>query len=268
MKRTGFDTVRDMVGALSPAGETSGYDLALGPCAIESEQQLAECAAAARDAGATYLRGGAIKLRTKAESFHGHGPTAFRWLGEIARDHGLKAVSEVTRAGDVDEAAIHLDALQIGARSMWNFELLEAAAQSGRLVVLKRGLGATTIDWLAAAARLQGYGADRVVMCERGNASADPASRNCVDISVLAFLVTETPLPIWLDASHTAGDPRVALALLQCARALGVAGAMAEIHPDPALATCDAEQAIAISALPGAGMTRAAVKFAAAANAL
>lgn len=249
MRTTGFDLVREAMSDLSPSGDRRTYDLILGPCAIESEQQLSACAVAASEAGATYLRGGAIKLRTKTSSFQGHGSTAFRWLGDIARDNGLKAVSEVTCATQVAEAATHLDAIQIGARSMWNFELLQAAARSGRTIVLKRGLGATTLDWLAAAARLQSYGASEIVLCERGNASADAASRNCVDISVLVFLAAEAPLPVWLDVSHTAGDPSVALTLLQCAHAFGVAGAMAEIHPDPSSALCDAEQAIGLAEL-------------------
>jgi 3-deoxy-7-phosphoheptulonate synthase len=220
------------------------FDLVLGPCAIESVGQLEECARVAKAVGATFLRGGAIKLRTRHGSFEGLGGTAWGTLSEIARANGLRAVSEVTTASDIDIASQNLDAIQIGARCMWNFDLLRAAAASHRTVVLKRGMGASTHEWLAAAERLQAYGCNDVVLCERGGRGNEPASRNAIDISVLAFLTDEVPLPVWLDVSHSAGDPEVALSLLQRARSFGLSGAMAEIHPNPAQALCDGDQAI------------------------
>ncbi|MGR0188391.1 hypothetical protein [Azospirillum aestuarii] len=228
------------------------FDLILGPCAIESEDQLIACADTARRVGATYLRGGAIKLRTRYDAYSGPGTTGWEILGCIARLRGLKSVSEVTRWEDVEKAARHLDALQIGARCMWHFDLLKACAQTGRTIVLKRGLGATTLEWLAAAERLQTYGCDDIILCERGNRSADGASRNAIDISVFAFLADECPLRLWLDVSHSAGDPQVALGLLKRARSLDIAGVMAEIHPDPASAKCDSDQAISLSKIEAA----------------
>lgn len=220
------------------------YQLALGPCAVESDAQIDECARAAKRAGATYLRGGAIKLRTSHRSFEGLGASAWETLSKAARAQGLLAVSEVTNARDIVEASRWLDAVQIGARCMWNFDLLEAAANCGREVVLKRGMGASTREWLAAAERLQVYGCKSLVLCERGDRGHDGVSRNSIDISVLAFLADEACVPIWLDVSHSSGDPDVAIALLRRAEAFGLNGAMAEIHPNPESARCDREQAI------------------------
>ena len=244
MKATGFDLLRQALRVLGSRRESGKFDLVLGPCAVESEEQINACAEAVSKCGATYLRGGAIKLRTQVDTFHGIGREAWRMLRAAADAHGLKAVSEVTRPEDIEYASRSLDALQIGARSMWHFDLLEAAAKSGRPVVLKRGLGSSTTDWLAAAVRLKSYGCDDVILCERGDRAADVGPRNAIDISTLIFLASEGPLPLWLDVSHSAGDPAVALRLLQLAPSLGVAGVMAETHPNPADALCDADQAI------------------------
>lgn len=246
MELTGFDRLRGIMPAATALAASPRRELVLGPCAIEDAEQMATCARAAAAAGADYLRGGAIKLRTRLGSFEGYGPTAWRLLRDVAGDHGLKTISEVTRADDVENACEYLDALQVGARSMWNFDLLNACAQSGKTVVLKRGLGASTSEWLAASERLS-TGSSTVILCERGDRASDRGPRNAIDLSTLIFLVNECPLPVWLDVSHSAGDPRVAMQLLRVCAGLGVAGAMAEIHPDPPAARCDAEQAIPVA---------------------
>jgi 3-deoxy-7-phosphoheptulonate synthase len=252
MSSGGFAALRARANDLARDLRPFRYDLILGPCAVESEAQLAACALAASEAGATYLRGGAIKLRTRHHSFAGMGVKAWQMLRQAADPFGMRTISEVTSPADVASAADYLDALQIGARSMWNFDLLRECARSAKTVVLKRGLGASTADWLAAGERLQEYGCSDLILCERGNPAADPGPRNAIDLSTLAFLTAEVPLPVWLDVSHSAGDPVVAFRLLQLARGLGLHGAMAEIHPDPGSALCDGEQAIPLSALRSA----------------
>jgi 3-deoxy-7-phosphoheptulonate synthase len=255
-----FSSLRTQMRGLRPnVCEHGGFELVLGPCAIESVSDIEDCASAAVRVGATYLRGGAIKLRTNHRSFAGLGTEAWQILGRAAKAYGLKSVSEVTRAADVAEAALHIDALQIGARCMWHFDLLEAAAASNRKVILKRGMGASTREWLAAAERLQAYGCREIILCERGDRGADGTARNAVDISVLVFLADECPLPLWLDVSHSSGDPAVATSLLRRASALGLAGAMAEVHPEPERALCDGEQAIRTASLlvpPAPGSAR------------
>jgi 3-deoxy-7-phosphoheptulonate synthase/chorismate mutase len=127
---------------------------------------------------------------------------------------------------------------------MWNFDLLEGAAKTGRPLVLKRGIGATTLEWLCTAERLQSYGASRVILCERGTASHEWPSRNAIDICTLSFLINESPIDVWIDVSHSSGDRVVAIGLLRVARRLGTNGVMVEVHPDPNRALSDAEQAI------------------------
>jgi 3-deoxy-7-phosphoheptulonate synthase/chorismate mutase len=127
---------------------------------------------------------------------------------------------------------------------MWNLELLEAAAQSHRVVVLKRGLGASTEEWISTALRLFAYGASNVILCERGMPSYGWPSRNVVDLSTLIFLASESPLPVWFDVSHSAGERSVVVAMLRHARALPIDAVMVEVHPDPDQSTCDAAQAI------------------------
>ncbi|OJX12135.1 MAG: hypothetical protein BGO77_03105 [Caedibacter sp. 37-49] len=218
--------------------------LAFGPCAIEEESIVTEIAENAAKAGATYLRGGAIKLRTRFGSFEGLGPSGWKVLHNVASKYNLKTVSEVTDHDDLTLAVKYLDILKIGARSMWNFRLLQECASTGLPVMLKRGLGATTYDWYSTAERLFAYGCKEVIMCERGLASIDSVSRNSIDLSTLAFLLEESPLPLWVDVSHTAGEPTVALNLIDICKLLRADGVIAEIHTNPAIAKCDAAQAI------------------------
>ena len=233
----------------SSSNKSTSFDLALGPCAVENSTMLSECAESASAVGAKYLRGGAIKLRTKIDTFEGLGELAWDKLHKVASAHGLKTISEITDPTHAEIAAKHLDVLQIGARSMWNYALLEACADTKRPILLKRGLGATTAEWLGVAERIWSMGCTDLILCERGIPSIDPASRNSVDVSTLIFLAEECALPVWLDVSHSAGEPGVALALLQIAPLLGISGAMAEIHPNPCTALCDADQAIPLSSL-------------------
>lgn len=241
----GFEALRAKFRSISRVRAQSPYYLALGPCAVESERQLRRCAEAAVLAGAKGLRGGGVKLRTSPDSFQGLGSEGFRLLNRIAHEFGLESIAEVTDFAQMREGVCP-DVVQIGARMMWNFSLLEAAAGTGRTILLKRGMGSTTLEWTSVAERLITFGAREVVLVERGDRHHDETSRNMVDLSTLVFLARNAPYPIWLDVSHSSGDPEVALALLQLAPQLGLDGAMAEIHPNPAEAACDGFQAIPI----------------------
>jgi 3-deoxy-7-phosphoheptulonate synthase len=250
MLRTGYEELRSLFARFKsrPMPEERPI-VALGPCAVESERMIEAAAEAAATVGAAYLRGGAFKLRTSPDSFQGLGITGWRFLHAAASRYGLKTVSEVTTTDQLTHTADLLDMLQIGARSMWNHDLLRAAAESGKPILLKRGIGATTSEWLWAAIRLQDYGATSLVLCERGNPTFDAVPRNALDLSTLVFLLTECPLPVWLDVSHTAGESTVALQLIAAGARLGVQGLLVELHPDPRLARCDREQAIAVADL-------------------
>lgn len=228
-------------------GFGEGLTCAVGPCAIESAAIVEECADMAAMMGARYLRGGAFKLRTHPNSYHGPGATGWQQLALAARRRGLLTVSEIVNVESLDDAIRWVDVLQIGARSMWNHPLLAACAKVGKPVLLKRGLGALTSEWLAAAVRLRYEGADEVYLCERGNIAHGVVSRNSVDLSTLLVLLKHSKVPVWLDVSHTAGHPAIALDMLSLAPYLGgLSCVMLEIHPDPNQALCDGNQAVSI----------------------
>lgn len=132
---------------------------------------------------------------------------------------------------------------------MWNIDLLKSCAQTNKPIVLKRGNGASTFEWLATAVKLQKFGCSDIILCERGLPSVDDCMRNAIDISTLFFLMEESPLPVWIDVSHSSGDPRIALAMILRIRQLGINGIMAEVHTNPSAALCDGYQAISISKL-------------------
>lgn len=244
MNITSYGEIRSLLRQLPVAPRRRTPALVCGPCAIETPEQLESCARIGKRLGAVALRGGAFKLRTSVESFHGLGLEGWEMLRAVSAKHDLASISEVTSVAQMAAAKDHLDYVQIGARSMWNFELLEAAAKLGLPVVLKRGLGASTADWINAAIRLSSCGAQHLILCERGMPALGWPSRNAVDISTLLMLALESPVPFWLDVSHSAGERSVVVALLQHARSLPVDAVMVEVHPDPARASCDAQQAI------------------------
>lgn len=246
-----FDSLRAITSEIasiadSPTGLVCSdkFDLALGPCVITTAEQLALIAETVADVGATHLRGGAFKLRTRIDSFHGDGVESWNVLATVAKRYGLQAISEVVSVDTLPAAAQALDVLQVGARSMWNQPLLAASVSLGLPILLKRGVGATTEDWLWTAHRLLRLGVKSLILCERGSPTYDCAPRNAVDLSTLAFLIYECPLPIWLDVSHSSGDPTVSMQLLEMCQPLGLRGAMAEVHPCPSDALCDGPQAI------------------------
>jgi 3-deoxy-7-phosphoheptulonate synthase len=182
------------------------FTLALGPCAVDREDDLDRIAEAARLAGARLLRGGAHKPRTSPYSFQGLGSPGLEQLRRAADRHGLALVTEVLSERSVDEVAAYAELLQIGARSMAHTPLLKAVARAGRPVLLKRGFGATVDEWLLAAEYLLDGGAPGVILCERGIRTFEPGTRATLDIGGLALARLRTRLPLFADPSHAAGS--------------------------------------------------------------
>jgi 3-deoxy-7-phosphoheptulonate synthase len=225
------------------------FVLTAGPCAVESREQLFACAAAVRDAGGLLLRGGAFKPRTSPYSFQGHGEDALVLLREAADHHGLGVVTEVMEPGTVGIVAELADALQIGSRNMQNFALLKAVGKTTRPIVLKRGMSATLDEWLLAAEYVADAGNDRIILCERGVRSFDPAARNLLDLAAVPLLRERTSLPIVVDPSHGVGVRSAIPAAARAAAAIGADGVMIEVHPDPGVAMSDGFQALPLGAL-------------------
>jgi 3-deoxy-7-phosphoheptulonate synthase len=215
-----------------------------GPCSVETELQLMATADHVRSAGARILRGGAFKPRSSPYAFQGHGLQGLKMLARARSQTGLAIVTEVMCEDDVPLVADYADILQIGARNMENTALLEAAARSGRPVLLKRGMMATIADWLRSAELLLDCGNPHVILCERGIRTFETATRNTFDVAAVALLKQISHLPVIADPSHAAGHADLVPALARIAVAAGADGLIVEVHPDPAKAWSDGEQSL------------------------
>ncbi|MFN8562751.1 MAG: 3-deoxy-7-phosphoheptulonate synthase [Anaerolineae bacterium] len=215
-----------------------------GPCSVESREQTIEIACAVREAGATALRGGAFKPRTSPYSFQGHGETGLKWLAEARERTGLPIVTEVMEPGLVGMVAEYADVLQIGARNMQNFALLNAVGESQHTVLLKRGMANTMEDLLMSAEYILAHGNNRVMICERGIRTFEKYTRNTFDINAIPVLKARTHLPVIADPSHAVGYSEYVTSIALAAVAAGADGLIVEVHPDPAKAMSDGRQSL------------------------
>jgi 3-deoxy-7-phosphoheptulonate synthase len=215
-----------------------------GPCSVESPEQVMRIAREVAACGATALRGGVFKPRTNPYAFQGHGYEALEWLAAASREVKLPIVTEVMAVDQVQQVAQKADVLQIGARNMQNFDLLRAVGRAGRPVLLKRGAGATTDEWLGAAEYVMASGESRVMLCERGIRTFEPSTRNTLDLGGMLAVRPLTHLPLIADPSHAAGRADLVEGLARAAWSAGADGLIVEVHDDPARALCDSEQAL------------------------
>ena len=216
-----------------------------GPCAVESRQQVLETAHAVREAGAEMLRGGAYKPRTSPYDFQGLGEGALELLALAREETGLPIVTEVMDSEDVALVSRYADMLQIGARSMSSFRLLQKVAAAGKPVLLKRGYQASIREWLLSAEYLLAAGNSQVVLCERGLRTTDSEfTRNTLDLTAIALAHLETHLPVIADPSHGTGRADLVPAMSCAAVTAGADGLILEVHPDPANALCDGKQSL------------------------
>ena len=215
-----------------------------GPCAVESREQLLESAAIVKQAGATFLRGGAYKPRTSPYSFQGLEEQGLKFLAEAREVTGLKIVTEVVDPQSVSVVAEYADVLQIGARNMQNFQLLKTVGRAGKPVLLKRGIAATIEEWLNAAEYVMNEGNYKVMLCERGIRTFETATRNTLDLSAVAVLKNACHLPIIVDPSHGTGHWKLVRPMARAAVAVGADGLMIEVHPKPDEAMSDGMQSL------------------------
>jgi len=214
----------------------------MGPCAVESYEQVAEVAEVVKQQGIKILRGGAFKPRTSPYDFQGLGIEGLKILKQVAKEYDLAVVSEIVNPADIEEAVNYLDIIQIGARNMQNFELLKAAGEVDKPIILKRGLSATLSEFINAAEYIMSRGNGNIILCERGIRTYETATRNTLDISAVPILKQETHLPVIVDVTHSTGRRDLLLPAAKAALAIGVDGIMAEVHPDPAVALSDSAQ--------------------------
>lgn len=217
-----------------------------GPCSVEGRSEILEIACAIKEAGATALRGGAFKPRTSPYSFQGHGEKGLQWLAEAREMTGLPVVTEVMDPALVPMVAQYADVLQVGARNMQNFTLLNAVGESQHTVLLKRGMSSTVEDLLMAAEYILAHGNTRVMLCERGIRTFERATRNTFDLNAIPVLKRLTHLPVIADPSHAVGLSEYVEPVARAAVAAGADGLIVEVHPNPAQAMSDGRQSLTV----------------------
>ena len=215
-----------------------------GPCAVETEEQLMSTAQAVKAAGATILRGGAFKPSTSPYHFRGLGEPGLKLLARARQETGLSIITEVMTPQDVQLVASYADILQIGARSMQNFSLLDEVGKTKKPAMLKRGLSATIQEWLLAAEYILAQGNDQLMLCERGIRTFETYTRNTMDISAIPVIKRLSHLPIIADPSHATGKWHLVTPIALAAIAAGADGLMIEVHPTPDSALKDGAQSL------------------------
>ncbi len=215
-----------------------------GPCSVESEEQIVACARAVKAAGGTALRGGAFKPRTSPYSFQGMKEDGLKLLDVARQETNLAIVTEVMSPEDVSLVAAYADILQIGARNMQNYRLLEAVGRSDRAVLLKRGPSASMDEWLLAAEYILNEGNHNVMLCERGIRTFETHTRFTLPLASVPYLHRKTHLPVIVDPSHGTGHSYLVADMAAASVAAGADGLIVEMHPDPANASSDGYQSL------------------------
>ncbi len=236
-----IDTIIDIDGEKIGGGHIA---LIAGPCAVENAQVLMEVAERVKEAGAAFLRGGAYKPRTSPYSFQGLEKDGLKMLKDAKEQTGLKIVTEVIDTRDVEVVGSYCDVIQIGARNMQNFRLLQEAGHFGKPIILKRGISATIDEWLMAAEYILDTGNKNVILCERGIRTYENATRFTLDISAVAVVKENSHLPVIIDPSHAAGNWKYVSSLAKASVAAGADGLIIEVHPDPSCALSDGQQSL------------------------
>ena len=230
------------VGSSSIGG--GAFAVIAGPCSIESAEQMSAVARAVKDAGATMLRGGAYKPRTSPYAFQGMGVEGLKLLRAAGDESDLPVVTEVLDVRDAATVAEYADVLQVGARNMQNFMMLDELGTMRKPILLKRGLAATIEELLSAAEYVLKGGNRDVILCERGIRTFETHTRNTLDLAAVAALKQLTHLPVLVDPSHATGRRDLVAPMARAGVAAGADGLMIEVHPDPERARCDGPQSL------------------------
>ncbi len=235
------DTVVDVGGVKIGGGN---FEFFAGPCAVESKGQMEMEANFLSRLGVKFLRGGAFKPRTSPYSFQGLGLEGLKIMRKVADKYNMKVISEMMSVEDFGIFEDYVDIVQVGARNMQNFRLLERLGSSTKPIFLKRGFMSTIEEWLLAAEYLFHHGNRRVILCERGIRTFEKYTRNTLDISAVALVKRISHLPVVVDVSHSAGRRDLIHSLSKVAVAVGADGEMVEVHPNPEEALSDGQQSL------------------------
>jgi len=226
--------------------EIGGPSLAIiaGPCSVESEKQIMETALFLKSQGVQFLRGGAYKPRTSPYSFQGLGEEGLKLLAQVRKETGLLIVSEVVSHDSLEKAMEYVDVVQIGARNMQNFDLLQRVGKTKMPVILKRGLSSNIEEWLNAAEYIMNEGNYNIILCERGIRTFETYTRNTLDLSSVPIIKETSHLPIIVDPSHGTGKWNLVTPMARAGIAAGADGLMVEVHPNPQVALSDGNQSL------------------------
>ncbi|MBM4354669.1 MAG: 3-deoxy-7-phosphoheptulonate synthase [Deltaproteobacteria bacterium] len=243
LERSGTPRIVDVGGVPIGGGKPT---IIAGPCAVESEDYLEQVAEAFARLGLKFIRGGAFKPRTSPYTFQGLGMPGVDLLRKVASRHDLRVVTEITDACLLPQFSDRVDVIQVGARNMYNYDLLKKLGNAGRPVLLKRHFAATLDEFFQAAEYLLSSGNRRVILCERGIRTFENATRNTLDISAVCLIKEYTDLPVVVDVSHAAGRKDLLVPLSRAVLAAGADGIMIEVHPNPAVAMSDGSQQLSL----------------------
>ena len=224
------------------------FHVMAGPCSVESERQLMETAHAVRKAGATILRGGAFKPRTSPYEFQGLGEKGLKLLAKARKETGLMIITELLSQKHADLVAEYSDILQIGTRNAQNFQLLIAAAHTGKPVLLKRGMSMRIEEWLLAGEYILANENPGLMFCERGIRTFENYTRNTLDLSAIPALKQESHCPVVIDPSQGCGRADLINSLCKGSVAMGADALLIEVHPNPAEAWSDGAQQVTLDA--------------------
>jgi 3-deoxy-7-phosphoheptulonate synthase len=222
------------------------FHVMAGPCSVESETQLLRTAEAVKAAGATILRGGAFKPRSSPYEFQGLGEKGLKLLDKARRATGLAIITELLSEKHVEMVAAYTDIIQIGARNAQNFQLLIAAAKTGKPILLKRGLSMKIEEWLLAGEYVLSNENSSLMFCERGIRTFETYTRNTLDLSAIPIIKHESHCPIVIDPSQGVGRANLVTAMCQGAVAMGADALLIEVHPNPAEAWSDGAQQVSL----------------------
>jgi 3-deoxy-7-phosphoheptulonate synthase len=224
--------------------------LMAGPCSVEDEGTMRVAAEAVARAGGRVLRGGAFKPRTSPYVFQGLGLDGLKILRAAADEFDLAVVTEALGVENLEAVCEYADIIQIGSRNMQHFPLLWAVGELDKPVLLKRGFMATVTEWLLAAEHIASRGNERIILCERGIRTFGTETRNTLDTNAIALAKLESPWPVIGDPSHATGRVDLVIPAARAAIAAGADGLLVEVHPDPARALSDRDQALPLERLP------------------
>ena len=221
----------------------NNFAMIAGPCSVESEEQIIEVANAVKAYGANILRGGAFKPRTSPYAFQGLKDEGIRLLLEAKKATGMPIITEIMNIRSLD-LFNDVDIIQVGARNMQNFDLLQELGKTKKPILLKRGLANTLQELLMSAEYIMSEGNENIILCERGIRTYETYTRNTLDISAIPVLHELSHLPVVVDPSHATGRSALVPSMAVAAAAAGANGIMVEVHNNPACALCDGAQSL------------------------